>query len=301
MSTGWYYVQGSERVGPVEQSDIENLFHEGVLNPDSYVWRKGFDNWKNLNSVDEFGSLLMGGSGGGDTSAEPMETATEDIHIDGPDTHSQEEGLEEEHAPQDDVSFIPQMGADSAQGGAFDLNSIGMHSKVFSIKVGLDRGGSESEFGPFSLEQLKRAYQENRINEKTFIFTPGMETWIFLGDFPRFNEIAGGLPPEISDADRRFNVRKPFVARLFFHDNKQVYEGICRDISVGGLQVLVSDFPCEVGEKVSMNVHPDNTDYHFTASGKVVRKLDGDTGFSLRFEDLAPEAHAAIQSYINEN
>ena len=290
MSTGWYYVQGSERVGPVDQADIENLFHEGVLNPESYVWRKGFDNWKNLNTVEEFGSLLMGGAPTPEASSPEPEVEEAPIQYD------------EGPSDQDDVSFIPQMGEASAHDPAgFDLSSVGMHSKVFTIKVGLDRGGSESEFGPFSLEQLKRAYQENRINEKTFIFTPGMDTWVFLADFPRFNEIAGGLPPEISEADRRFNIRKPFVARLFFHDNKQVYEGICRDISVGGLQVLVSDFPCEVGEKVSMNVHPDNTDYHFTASGKVVRKLDGDTGFSLRFEDLTPDAHSAIQSYINEN
>ena len=300
MSTGWYYVQGSERVGPVDQSDIENLFHEGVLNPESYVWRKGFDNWKNLNAVDEFGSLLMGGASSSDSQSEFDEDTGSDLSFD-----TQEESQEDiqmgssSDSDEDDVSFIPKMGDSSS--GPFDINSIGAHSKVFSIKVGLDRGGSESEFGPFSLEQLKRAYQENRINEKTFIFTPGMETWVFLGDFPRFNEIAGGLPPEISEADRRFNIRKPFVARLFFHDNKQVYEGICRNISVGGLQVLVSDFPCEVGEKVSMNVHPDNTDYHFTASGKVVRKLEGDTGFSLRFEDLSQDAHSAIQSYINEN
>ena len=91
-----------------------------------------------------------------------------------------------------------------------------------------------------------------------------------------------------------------YLFRLFFHDNSQVYEGICRDISVGGLQILVSDFPCNVGDKVSMNVHPDNTDYHFTASGKVVRKLDGDAGFSLRFEDLSNEASQAISTYINE-
>ncbi len=290
MSTQWYYVQGSERVGPVDQSDIENLFHEGTLTPDSYVWRKGFDNWRNLNTVEEFGALIMGS---GDEN-QPQE--------DDPTPIQATEQAQEESAASDEVSFIPQMDEAGDSGEAsFDLQSIDSHSKVFSIKVGFDRGGSEAEYGPFSLEQLKRAYEEKRINEKTFIFTPGMTTWVLLGDFERFDDIAGTLPPQISEEDRRFNVRKPFVARLFFHDNKQVYEGICRDISVGGLQVLVSDFPCQVGEKISMNVHPDNSDYHFTASGKVVRKLEGDTGFSLRFEDLSPDAHSAIQSYINEH
>lgn len=284
MSTQWYYVQGSERVGPVEQSDIESLFKDGTLNGESYVWRKGFDNWQSLNSVDELSGLLS--SGGADDSNEL-------------DDFDSEPAVEEKA---DDVSFIPQMStAEHSSSGSFDLMAVSAHSKVFSIKVGYDRGASESEYGPFSIEQLRRAFEEKRINEKTFIFTPGMTTWSLLGDFERFNEIAGVMPPQITDEDRRFNVRKPFVARLFFHDNKQVYEGICRDISVGGLQVLVSDFPCQVGDKISMNVHPDNSDYHFTASGKVVRKLEGDAGFSLRFEDLAPDAHSAIQNYINEH
>lgn len=274
MSAQWYYVQGSERVGPVEKEEIHSLFHEGVLNPESYVWRKGFDNWKNLNAIDEFDSLLTG---------------DDDSHDN--DTY------------EDEVESIPQMdeGHVETRPSSFDLNSIGHNDKVFTIKVGYDRGGNENEYGPFSIAQLSRAFEEKRISERTFIFTPGMTTWVLLGDFERFEDIAGSLPPKITEEDRRFNVRKPFVARLFFHDNQTVYEGICRDISVGGLQILVSEFPCSVGDKVSMNVHPDNSDYHFTASGKVVRKLEGNAGFSLRFEDLAPDAHSAIQSYINEN
>lgn len=47
-----------------------------------------------------------------------------------------------------------------------------------------------------------------------------------------------------------------------------------------------------------MNVHPDNSDYHFVARGKVVRILDGDQGFSLRFSGLNDEAKNAINDYI---
>jgi len=274
----WYFVQGSERVGPVEKEEINGLFREGTLTPDSYVWRKGFDNWKSLNTVDEFDELLSGA-------------------ID--DSHQRDEDNE--------ISEIPQMNSFGEEKdvqeapAAFDINKIGEHEKVFTIKVGYDRGGSETEYGPFSIQQLKKAYDENRINEKTFIFTPGMNTWVLLGDFDLFEVIAGDLPPSITEDDRRINVRKPFIARLFFHDNNQVYEGICRDISVGGLQILVSDFPCNVGDDVAMNVHPDNTDYHFTASGTVVRLLEGNSGFSLRFMDLANDAKDAIKNYINEN
>lgn len=299
MSMQWYYVQGSERVGPVSEEDIHQLYSDGVLTPDSYVWRKGFDNWKSLNSVDEFGALASGRgapiSQVEDESYESDEVVLQpsDDDLDYPDMGG---------GSSDDISDIPQMGGGErgSNGSSFDLHSIGFDEKVFSIKVGYDRGANEAEYGPFSLSQLNRAYSEQRINEKTFVFTPGMTTWVLLGDFDRADEIMGGMPPQITDADRRINVRKPFVARLFFHDNNQVYEGICRDISVGGLQILVSHFPCSVGDKVSMNVHPDNSDYHFTASGTVVRKLDGDAGFSLRFEGLSPEAQSSIQSYISE-
>ncbi len=276
MATQWYYVQGNERVGPVEEAELKELYDSGTLNEDSYVWKKGFDNWAHLKDVDELSAILA-----------PSSAPAFEIE------------------DNDDVDEIPVMGG-SFEGPAaveeplFDLSSIGQNEKVFSIKVGYDRGGQETEYGPFSLNQLGRAFTEQRINEKTFIFTPGMSTWVLLGDFDRFDEIAGGLPPQITPEDRRINVRKPFVARLFFHDNSQVYEGVCRDISVGGLQILVSDFPCEIGDNVSMNVHPDNSNYHFTASGRVVRKLEGNAGFSLRFDGLNQEAQEAIQNYINE-
>jgi hypothetical protein len=37
-------------------------------------------------------------------------------------------------------------------------------------------------------------------------------------------------------------LRKPFIARIFFNNDKKFFEGICRDISVGGMQVLVDGF-----------------------------------------------------------
>ena len=285
MSDVWYYVQGNERVGPVERSELSQLFNQGVIHAESYVWTKGFDNWKVLNTVEELADLL-----------EP----------------SQNESESETQEGNGQIDEIPSMANDSAQNQedhdemAFperieplDLHSISEEEKVFTIKVGVDRGGVEAEYGPFSLVQLRKAYDQKRINEKTYIFTPGMENWVFLGDFDLYEKITGDAPPEIDAAERRKAVRKPFIARMLFHNQSTVFEGICRDISIGGLQVLVSGFPAEVGEQVSMNVHPDNSDHCFTATGVVVRKLEGDTGFSLRFEGLGQEAQTAISSYIN--
>jgi len=270
MSDVWYYVQGNERVGPVERSELSELFKNGTVTTDTYVWTKGYDNWKVLNAVDELNDIYNRSESAFDNTSFAQSSTSDEDAFDFPERI---------------VSL--------------DLSQVDDNDKIFTIKVGVDRGGEEAEYGPFSLVQLKKAYEQKRINEKTYIFTPGMDNWVFLGDFELFQKITGDLPPEIDDQERRRTVKKPFIARMFFHDNSSVYEGICRDISVGGLQILVSGFPAKVGEKVSMNVHPDNSNHCFTASGVVVRKLEGDTGFSLRFENLNDSAVSAISNYIN--
>jgi hypothetical protein len=265
MAAAWYYVQGSERKGPVGLQELADLVDAGVLNSESYVWRKGFSNWERLKKVDELASLGQG-------EAQKIEA-------------------------------IPVLSSGEAKGSArrVDLGTIGEDERVLSIKVGHDRGGDEVEYGPFSIKELRRAYAEKRINGKTFVFSPGMEHWKFLAELPVFRRITNDMPPVIEDKDRRVNVRKPFVTRLFFHDNSEFFEGICRDISVGGMQILVSNFPAKLGESIRMNVHPDNSDYCFVASGTIVRILEGGQGFSIRFGELEDEAIQSISTYIERN
>ena len=183
----------------------------------------------------------------------------------------------------------------------FDFSSIDQDEKRITIKIGLDRGGNEAEYGPFSLNQLKQAFEEKRINAKTLVFTSGMKDWRFLAEIPIYQELFNESPPIIEETEKRASTRKPFVARMFFHDQNDVFEGVCRDISVGGLQILVSGFPGNVGDFVNLNVHPDNSDYCFVASGKIVRLLDGGQGFSLRFTDISDEARKSISEYIEYN
>lgn len=259
--TKWYYVEDGERVGPVEQEELQALVDKGDLNEESFVWKKGFENWERLSLVDELQFFF-------------------------------EKEIE-----------LPPMASDMppiiAAKKKFSWEALGERDKVISIKVGIDRGEQEIEYGPYTLLQLKKAFDEQRVSEKTLVYIPGMPEWIFLGDIPHFESLFGELPPMIEEVDRRQNIRKPFVARMFFHDSKEVYEGVCRDISTGGMQVLLSDFPLKVGEEVTLNVHPDNDNYHFVATALVVRVLESDQGFSLRFIDLSTEAEGAIQSFID--
>jgi hypothetical protein len=183
----------------------------------------------------------------------------------------------------------------------YRLNDLGPDDKVIFIRVGADRGAAPTEYGPYSVNLLKRLFKENRINGKTEVFIKGSAGYQLLADLPDYQEVFEEVPPMIQEADRRVTERKPFIARLFIQNNKNLYEGVCRDVSVGGMQILTDDFKGKVGEKISINVHPENSDYHFTASGVVVRILEGNAGFSFRFQGLSDEAKRSIEKYLQEN
>jgi hypothetical protein len=183
----------------------------------------------------------------------------------------------------------------------FSFSSLDPSARVINIRIGNDRGEAPNVYGPFSINQLKQLFKENRINGKSFIFTTGMKEWMILADLPEYEEMFQELPPEIKEADRRGAARKPFIARLFIQNNKKLFEGVCRDISIGGMQILLDDFQGQAGDKITINVHPENSDYHFAASGVVVRILEGNSGFSFRFQGLSDEAKRAIEKYIQEN
>ncbi len=200
----------------------------------------------------------------------------------------------------DETSEIPKI-VKSSNKRDIDWDTIKENEKVFLIKIGIDRGGQDVEYGPYSLNILKKAASEGRINGKTLLFVSGMNSWEFISDLPIYDDIFDDQKEDLSGDDRRKNKRKPFVARMFYHNDSIVYEGVCRDISVGGLQVLVDGFPGKIGDEISLNVHPENTDHSFVAGGKIVRILDGDQGFSLRFIDLSDEAKDSIEAYLEKS
>lgn len=189
---------------------------------------------------------------------------------------------------------------DEAAEDSFDWNQVDYDDKMFFIMVGKDRNSKETLYGPYSLNMLVRLYKEKRINGRTYIWATGLKNWGILADIEIFEEVFSEKPPQIDDIDRRIHIRKPFIARMLFHNQDQLFEGICRDISLGGMQVLVSGYPAQMGEKISFNVHPDNSEYHFVASGEIVRVLEGNQGFSFRFTELSTEAKNAIARYIND-
>jgi len=263
MSDKWYYVLGGERKGPVEFSAVVDLYQNGSINDEDFVWKKGLENWIKIKDTPEFSDI-----GGEEVVAEP----------------------EEETIPEPIMPEPIQ----------FDLGSLDKDAKLIYIKTGSDRGKAEVEYGPFSVSILTKLFDEHRVNAKTFVFAKGMEDWMILSEVGGFEEVFSTLPPEIKESDKRTSKRKPLIARMFIQNNQEVYEGICRDVSIGGMQVLVDHFPGDIGENISINVHPENSDYHFVAAGNIVRLLEGGQGFSFRFSDLTDESKTSIESYISK-
>jgi hypothetical protein len=53
IMVNWYYVLGSERVGPVSVEILKSLFLSDEINSETYIWKKGFQNWEHLKDVGE--------------------------------------------------------------------------------------------------------------------------------------------------------------------------------------------------------------------------------------------------------
>ena len=77
---------------------------------------------------------------------------------------------------------------------------------------------------------------------------------------------------------------------------------VCRDISIGGMQVLTDRVPGPVGSKLKLNVSPGDPSKvkGFVAEGEIVRVLEDGRGFSFRFRKITEEARRTIEKYITE-
>src|SRR5262245_45626684 len=49
----WYYAQAGQPVGPVSESDFNNLVATGVIQPSTLVWCEGMANWQPYSTVQQ--------------------------------------------------------------------------------------------------------------------------------------------------------------------------------------------------------------------------------------------------------
>lgn len=170
----WYYVLGSERIGPVDVEILKNLFLKDEINLETYVWKKGFQNWERLKEVSE---LRFQES---DSDNESIAALVEEIKR--PEVAVAKSPVKKEELRSPEISFN------------FDWRKVKESDEIFFIRIGKDRknfDGSEI-YGPYTQVEIKEAISEKRMNFQTLIFSPGMSSWTKIQDTP-LNENYNGV------------------------------------------------------------------------------------------------------------
>lgn len=175
----WYYVDGTERMGPVGVDVLETLYKDQKIGPETYVWKKGFANWERMKNVSELSF---------ENSYEEESLST----VDASDNLSTEEttaifnelsDLSENEQPKNETIKTIE---------PFDWGRFNHKEIRFFVKAGKDRHQPhDSIWGPYSAEQLLEAFKQKRLNEKSLIFTHGVSDWQAIEAIPFFKQELG--------------------------------------------------------------------------------------------------------------
>jgi hypothetical protein len=157
----------------------------------------------------------------------------------------------------------------------------------------------EANYGPISDVEVLSMINSGRITPVTYMWQKGFKDWQLAKDIEPWAG-AVGTGKAAKPADKRAAPRKPFETKILLTDGKEVGWAICRDISVGGMQVLMDHAPGPAGTALKLNVNPQGSIPGFACEGVVVRILEDGRGFSFRFSSLGAEAKAAIEKYIGQ-
>jgi hypothetical protein len=187
---------------------------------------------------------------------------------------------------------------------------------------------NDTQFGPFSVQEVTRYLSTGKVHGRVHAWKDGMGGWVRLEEIGDFGEAvaegkrlrqerekaresfeldSGG---EQAAAEKRKAPRFPLLARLLVADTSQVTVALCRDISVGGMQVLTDRIPGPVGTRLKLNVSPASSGASskkkaaiaaFVAEGEIVRILEDGRGYSFRFKKLPEKSRQAIETYIRES
>jgi hypothetical protein len=154
-----------------------------------------------------------------------------------------------------------------------------------------------TQYGPFALAEVLTLVESKRVTASTYVWKKGFSEWQLAETVAEFSSVFNkAAVPE--KTDKRNAPRKPFEARIILTDGKEVGWAVCRDISVGGMQVLMDHQPGPVGTVLKINVNTTSEVPNFACEGVVVRILEDNRGFSCRFVNMPADAKTAIEKYI---
>jgi hypothetical protein len=281
----WFVVQGDRWIGPMTVADVLERIDSGVLSWAHYAWREGEGGWRRLCDIPEFQVAV------------PQK----------PDPSLEKKIQEAEKSGRTKTPPAPP--SEKPERSWFLYYN-------------------DSQFGPFSNSEIDRFLRIGKIHGRVHAWRDGMDNWKRLEDLEAFAEgvkesakvraalasqrqspraIAKSVPAGGDAAqkalDQRSAPRRPLVARILLASDQSVVVSVCRDVSIGGMQVLTDRVPGDPGMRLKMNVSPAGGELGgkiepFVAEGVIVRILEDGRGFSFRFEKLPESAKRAIENYI---
>jgi hypothetical protein len=280
----WFVAVGEQTVGPLTANEVFEKIKTQELSWAHFIWRANQGVWKRICDVATFQAAVPTPPTG------PKPTT-----------------------PQQAVN------SSAGTGPSSPASALPVSEKEWFLFY------NDTQFGPFSKEEVDRFLKIGKIHGKVHAWKEGLPGWERLETLTSFEmalaenlqvraamkaEKSGktGAPiVEPAPVDKRQSPRRPLIARILMTDDssEQVRIAICRDISVGGMQVLTDQSPGEVGHRIKINVSrsgPETPEIFkpFVAQGVIVRLLEDGRGFSFRFENLTSEARQAISTYLSE-
>jgi hypothetical protein len=271
----WFIALGKSWVGPLTASDVYAKVMAQEITWAHFIWRKGQKNWQRICDTTPFQAAVP---------HEPSEAMKEEIV---------------ERSRDIEVKKGPPSPPKEKQEEDVDR-------KVWYLYF------NETQFGPFSVSEVEEFIGSKKINARVFAWRDGMKGWERLEKVSTFEKklkapmvSSSAATAAKTRADKRGTPRKPMLARILLANDSEVAVALCRDVSIGGMQVLTDKIPGKVGSKIKLNVSPVREIKGkkpgfkaFVAEGTIVRMLEDGRGFCFRFSRLTDSGRRAIESYI---
>jgi hypothetical protein len=283
QSPQWFIAFGKRWAGPLTAADVYAKVASQEITWAHYVWRKGQKNWQRLCDTAPFEAAVP---------HEPTKTLKEEVAERSREVQAQARAKKAPPAPPKDED-----------------SESDVDQKIWYLYF------NETQFGPFSTSEVEGNIDSLKIDSRVYVWRDGMPGWERLEKVAQFQgRLKKAAAPVVmpatrrgtkTSADKRGMPRKPMVAKILLSNDRDVAVAVCRDISIGGMQVLTDKIPGDVGSRVKLNVSPaadekgKKSDFKaFVAEGTIVRHLEDGRGFSFRFSRLTDAARRSIESYI---
>ncbi|MDR3608755.1 MAG: GYF domain-containing protein [Oligoflexia bacterium] len=286
-SPQWFVALGNNWIGPLPASDVYQKIVAQEISWAHYVWRKGQRNWVRICDTPEFQAAAPSAPG-----ARIKSEVTE---------RSQSSAALTRKAV-----IRPAPPKREATGPEDDPNA-----KIWYLHW------NDTQYGPFSTFEIEQMIAAGRINGSHYLWKEKMTKWERIEKLATFAAHLKTASPKMPEApssaraNKRHTPRKPLLAKIYLAHEDALLTGVCRDISIGGMQVLTDRVPASVGAKIKLNVSPADSEKSstakatnfkpFVAEGVIVRVLEDGRGFSFRFDKISDAAKRSIEAYIQAN